>query len=122
MGNRGAMVTTWGAGRPTVEPAKGMEVFGRALGWYDELAKEGRITGYRVYGRTTSTGGMIVAEGDTTELSKILTEERATTMLGLASAVVEDVHTEVCIGGSPDDVTGYYTKMLEELTAFGVTG
>lgn len=120
MAERGAMVTSWGAAQTTVPPAKGMEVFARALAWYDELAKEGRITGYRVYASTSRDRGMIVAEGDATELAKLSTEPAATTLLALASAVVQDVSSEVCIGGSPDDVVGYYTRVIEAMTEAGL--
>jgi hypothetical protein len=50
-----------------------MEVFAKALGWYDELAKEGRISGYRVYSCLGRDAGMVIAEGTTTELDNIRT-------------------------------------------------
>ena len=121
MADRGAMFTTWGATRPGVAPAKGMEVFAKALGWYDELAKEGRISGYRVYSCIGRDAGMIIAEGDTAELARITTEEQSTTLLQLASAVVEDVRTELVIGGNPDDVVGFYMRAIEALGNFGLT-
>lgn len=121
MGDRGAMLTTWGASRPGVAPAKAMEVFAKALGWYDELAKEGRISGYRVYSCLGRDAGMVIAEGTTTELAKISTEEQTTTLLALASAVVEDVRSEVLIGGNPDDVVGFYMRIVEAIGNFGLT-
>lgn len=121
MADRGAMLTTWGAARPGVAPAKAMEVFAKALGWYDELAKEGRISGYRVYSSLGRDAGMVIAEGTTTELAKISTEEQATTLLALASAVVEDVRSEVLIGGNPDDVVGFFMRIIDALGNFGLT-
>jgi hypothetical protein len=121
MADRGAMLTTWGAARPGVAPAKAMEVFAKSLAWYDELAKEGRISGYRVYSSMGRDAGMVIAEGTTTELAKISTEEQATTLLALASAVVEDVRSEVLIGGNPDDVVGFYMHIVEALGNFGLT-
>ena len=50
-----------------------MGVFAEALGYYDGLAKQGRITGYRVYGSTSRQAGMLVVEGDVGELAKIQT-------------------------------------------------
>jgi hypothetical protein len=97
-----------------------MEVFAKSLAWYDELAKTGRITGYRVYGSLTRAHGMTVAEGDTAELAKIISEPQATTLLALASAVVQDVRTEIFVGGSPDDVVGFYTRTLEAITEAGL--
>lgn len=120
MGQRGALVTSWGAGRPGVPTAKGMEVFGEALGWYDELAKSGRISGYRVYGSITSDRGMIVAEGDAGELAKLSTESESIKHLALAAAVVDDVESSVFIGGSVDDVMGYYTTAVEAVNAKGL--
>ncbi|MHB8680933.1 MAG: hypothetical protein ACYDA2_02415 [Acidimicrobiales bacterium] len=120
MAEKGALVTTWGAPRSNVPIGKGMEVFGKALGWYDELAKEHRITGYRVYGCLTRERGMIVAEGDTTELAKIAVEPRTSSLLALAAAVTEDIKSELYVGGSPDDVVGFYTRAMDELTAAGL--
>ena|ERR1700681_1809421 len=120
MADRGAMVTSWGDGRPGVPAAKGMEVFAKSLAWYDELAKEGRITGYRVYGSLTRAHGMTVAEGDVAELAKISTEPKATTLLALASAVVQDVRTEIFVGGSPDDVVGFYNRTIDALAQAGL--
>lgn len=120
MTERGALVTTWGAGRAGTSPGKGMEVFGKALSLYDELAKEGRITGYRVYASTNRDAGMLVAEGDATELARITTEPQSTTLLALAAAVVDDVRIEVCIGGSPDDVVGFYTRAIDAMNEVGL--
>ena len=120
MGEKGAIVTTWGAGRPAIAPGKGMEVFAKALSWYDELAKQGRISGYRVYASTTRDRGMLVAEGEAAELARITTEPESTTLLALASGVVDDVQIEVCVGGSPDDVVGYYTRAIEAITEAGL--
>ncbi|HAM01253.1 MAG TPA: hypothetical protein DCQ30_03350 [Acidimicrobiaceae bacterium] len=120
MAERGALVTSWGAATTNVPPAKGMDVFARALTWYDELTKEGRISGYRVYASTTRDRGMIVAEGDAAELAKLSVEPASTTMLALASAVVNDVSAEIYIGGSPDDVVGFYTRAIETITEAGL--
>jgi hypothetical protein len=117
---RGAVVTSWGGGQPGVAPGKGMEVFAKALSWYDELTKEGRISGYRVYASTTRDHGMIVAEGDAAELAKISVEPAATTILALGAAVVQDINAEIFIGGSPDEVVGYYTRVIEAITEVGL--
>ena len=41
----GALIVTWGSNVPGRE-AKGLEVFGKALAHFDELAKKGRIHGH----------------------------------------------------------------------------
>ncbi len=120
MGQRGAIITTWGAGRPGVPTAKGMEVFGEALAWYDELAKAGRISGYRVYGSTNSDKGMLIAEGDAAELAKLSTESETIKHLALAAAVVDNVESMIYIGGSVDDAMGYYTTAVEAVNAKGL--
>jgi hypothetical protein len=97
-----------------------MEVFGDALAWYDELAKAGRISGYRVYGSTTSDRGMLIAEGEAAELAKLSTEPEAIKYLALAAAVVDEVESKVYIGGSVDDVMGYYTSAVEAVNAKGL--
>jgi len=117
---RGALVTSWGGGQPGVTPSKGMEVFAKALSWYDELTKEGRITGYRVYASTSRDRGMVVAEGDAAELAKLSVEPASTTILALGAAVVQDISVEIFIGGSPDDVVGYYTRATEAMTEAGL--
>ncbi len=121
MAEKGAIVTSWGVGRPGIPPTKGMEVFAKALGWYDELAKEGRISGYRVYASTARDCGMLVIEGDVAELARLTTESESTTLLAMAAAVVEDVRSEVYIGGGPDDVVGFYTRAIEAITEAGIT-
>jgi hypothetical protein len=120
MGQRGALVTSWGAGRPGVSTAKGMEVFAEALGWYDELAKTGRISGYRVFGSINTDRGMLIAEGDAAELAKLTTEPESIKHLALAAAVVDDVESSVYIGGSVDDIMGYYTTATEAVNAAGL--
>jgi hypothetical protein len=114
------MVTTWGAGRSGVPTAKAMEVFAEALGWYDELAKTGRITGYRVYGAVSREEGMLIAEGDAAELAKLTTEPDSIKHIALAAAVVNDVKTQVLIGGNVDDIMGMYTMSVEAINAAGL--
>jgi hypothetical protein len=120
MGQRGALVTTWGAGRSGVPTAKGMEVFSEALGWYDDLAKTGRISGYRVYGSINRDEGMLIAEGDAAELAKLTTEPESIKHLALAAAVVDDVKIQVFIGGGVDDIMGMYTTAVEAVNAAGL--
>lgn len=64
---------------------------------------------------------MIVAEGELAEPARITAEAQSMTMLAMASAVVEDVRIELFLGGSPDDVAGFYTRTIEALTEAGLT-
>jgi len=45
---QGALKISWGSAVRGRE-AKALEVFGRSLEYFDELAKAGRISGYRTY-------------------------------------------------------------------------
>jgi hypothetical protein len=99
-----------------------MEVFGEALGFYDGLAKQGRITGYRVYGSTSRAAGMLIVEGEVDELAKISTEQESLKQLALGCAVVQDLRTELMVGGSPDDVTQYYVTGMEAVAEKGLGG
>jgi len=120
MGERGAMIITWGNQRAGVRAEKGMEVFGESLTFYDELTKEGRIAGYRVFASTTRSRGMFVIDGDLAELSRIMTSTESTRLLAKASAVVDDVDVDLCIGGSVDEVTNHYTRAIEAVTELGI--
>jgi len=120
MTQRGAMVITWGAGRPGVPPTKGMEVFGKALEFYDELQKEGRIAGYRCYASTTRGAGSLIVEGELSTLAQLLCEEEAQKQLALGDAVVDDLRIELCVGGTADDVTQYYMTGLQAVTDAGL--
>jgi len=120
MAERGALMITWGNQRSGIPVDKGMEVFGEALSFYDELAKEGRISGYRVLASATRQRGALVIEGDMAELARIMTSTESTRLLAKASAVVEDVEADLCIGGSVDEVTGYYTRSIEAVKELGI--
>lgn len=120
MAERGAVVITWGEGRPNVSGNQGMGVFGGALEYYDNLAKQGRITGYRVYGSTCRSAGMLIIEGEVDELAKIQLESESLKQLALGGAVVHDLRTELMIGGSADDVTQYYVTGLQAVTEAGL--
>ena len=53
-------------------------------------------------------------------LAKIQTEPEALKQLALGCAVVQDLRTELFIGGSADDVTQYYVTGLEAVTEAGL--
>src|SRR6476619_700164 len=120
MGERGAAVISWGGQQPGVPNNKGLEVFAKALGYYDELAKEGRITGYRVFASTTRSKGILVIEGDVNELAKINLETQSLQLLALADAVVQDVEVDIYRGGSADDATQYYLTGLQAVQEMGL--
>jgi hypothetical protein len=120
MTQRGAMIITWGETRPNVSSDQGMGVFAKALEYYDGLAKTGRISGYRVYASTRRSAGSIIVEGELSTLAQIQCEDESFRQLALGSAVVQNVDVELCVGGSPDDVTQYFTTSIQALTEAGL--
>jgi hypothetical protein len=122
MAERGALVITWGGPQPGVGVAKGLEVFAKALGYYDELAKEGRIAGYRVFASTASARGMLTIEGELSQLASVQIATESTKLLAIASAVVQDMRVELFAGGSADDATQYYMTAFQALTEAGLAG
>ena len=120
MTQRGAMIITWGEPRSGVPNTKGLEVFANALGYYDELQKEGRISGYRVYASTRRDHGILVIEGELRELAQLQCDDESMKQLALGSAVVQALDVELCVGGSADDVTNFYTTSVTALAELGL--
>lgn len=117
MARTGAIVFRWGA------PVRGREaqslaVFGEALGYYEERAKEGRIIGHREYFNSGDNGGFMIIEGLLPELHQLMQEDDFVKLQQKASSIVEDFTTEVCMGGTDQTVQEgmqMYTEVLEEL-------
>jgi hypothetical protein len=120
MTQRGAMIITWGEPRPGVPTTKGLEVFAKALEFYDGLQKTGRISGYRVYASTRRDHGTLIIEGELSELAQISCEEESMKQLALGSAVVQRLEVELCVGGGADDVTNYFTTGMAALAEAGL--
>jgi hypothetical protein len=118
----GAIVVRWGNGRTNVQVSQGMGVLAGALGHYDQLQKDGRITGYRVYASVTGTiTGMLVIEGKLDELAKLLIDSENLKHQLLGSLVVEDLDVQLMAGGSADDATTYYVTGLTHSQAAGLS-
>lgn len=117
MARTGAIVFRWGApvrGRET----QGLAVFGEALGYYEELAKEGRIIGHREYFNSGANGGFMIVEGLLPELHQLMQEDDFIRLQQKAASIVEDFTTDVCTGGTDQSVQEgmqLYTEALEEL-------
>ena len=120
MSQRGAMIISWDEGRPGVSATKALGVFAGALAFYDGLAKEGRISGYHVYASTSREHGELVIEGELSELAKISIEPDALNQLALGSAVVQNLRTELCVGGNADDVSQYYATTVQVVQEAGL--
>ena len=122
MADNGAYVISWGNTRPGMAISKAMEVLATSLAYYDGLQKDGRITGYRVFGSTQGMGGFLLLEGDRHELAKISVEEDSLKLLAKAGAVVDGLTTAMYAGGSGDDATEFYLKGLASLQESGLGG
>jgi hypothetical protein len=73
-----------------------------------------------VYASTSRDHGALVIEGELETLAQIQCEEESTKQLALGSAVVQQLQVELCVGGSADDVTGYYTTAITALAEAGL--
>ncbi len=91
----GAMLIRFGSGVPGRE-AKGIEVFGKAVGRFEELAKEGRIHGHREFFSITGrSSGFMILDGDLDELLKIAAEEATLRLNTQADDIVSDFEVQV---------------------------
>ncbi|GAC1326518.1 MAG: hypothetical protein NVSMB13_11590 [Mycobacteriales bacterium] len=110
---QGALKISWGSAVRGRE-AKALEVFERTLEYFDELAKGGRVTGYRTYLSVSGrAGGLLLVEGDLGVLTGLLTEERMRTLRREAGLIVEDYEIQSFVGGDDQSLQ----TALRELTA-----
>jgi hypothetical protein len=114
----GAVLIRWGAGIPSREAA-GLEVFGKAVARFEELAKSGRVHGHQEYFSVTGrNGGFMMIDGELDELMKILVEDETRRLTDQASAMVSDLEIQAFAGGN-DQTTGQlvaaYTANLQEI-------
>ena len=114
----GATVIRWGAGVPGRE-AKGLEVFGNAIQYFEGLSKKGRISGHHEYiSLTGKVGGFMLVEGDTAELLKIVAEPEVLKLNSQAEAIVQDFEIQVYGGGTDQaiqELIGTYSSAVGEL-------
>ncbi|HJT37184.1 MAG TPA: hypothetical protein VJ818_02060 [Actinomycetota bacterium] len=117
----GALIVTWGSNEPGRE-ARGLEVFGKALAHFDELAKKGRIHGHKEYisltGNVDQLAGVMVVEGAVEELVKIQTEDATRTLLIEAASVTKNFTATLASGGDEGSLTReitLFTKTQQNL-------
>jgi formylmethanofuran dehydrogenase subunit C len=116
----GALVHTW-QGTKTGREVKALEVLGRAVAYYDELAKEGRIYAHTAFFGGGNPAGMIIVTGDVDELRKIEMEEAYLQVLTEAALVADNFHAQLMGGGSADDSTEGITRYIETLGKLGIS-
>ena len=114
----GCVVISWG------QPVRGregkaLEVFGKAVGYFDALAKSGRIHDHQEYvARTGSQGGFMILTGQYDELVAITGEEETLELTLAGSTICEDFAINLYEGGSEQAVTASmqrYAKVQSEL-------
>jgi hypothetical protein len=114
----GALLIRWGASIPGRE-AVGLDVFGRAVGRFEQLAKEGRVHGHREFFSVTGhDGGFMLVDGDLAELMRILGEEDSLRLNAQAAAIVEDFEIQALAGGTDQttqQVMSTYIAGLKDL-------
>lgn len=114
----GAALIRWGAQVPGRE-AKALEVFGKSIERFEQLAKEGRIHAHREYiALTGRAGGFTILEGDVEELQKILVEPETLALNTQAEAIVADFEITLYAGGTDkavQDLIGTYVGAVGEL-------
>ena len=106
----GALIFTWGAAVRGRE-MKGLEVLGKALAFWDEQEKEGRIHSHREYfaltGNATKRTGTMVVEGELGELLRIQMEDESIRLQTEASQICENFCVEICEANSEDSINRY---------------
>ena len=114
----GAALIRWGGQVPGRE-AKSLEVFGRSIERFEQLAKEGRIHAHREYiALTGKAGGFTILEGEVEELQKILVEPETLTLNSQAEAIVTDFEITLYAGGTDkavQDLIGTYMGAMGDL-------
>jgi formylmethanofuran dehydrogenase subunit C len=117
----GAIVHTW-TGTKTGREVKALEVLGRAVAYYDELAKEGRIHAHQeFFAAGAEISGIIVITGDVEELRRIEMEDAYMQILGEATLVADGFRSQGMVGGGADDITEGVTSCVETLGRLGIT-
>ena len=115
----GAIMIKWGANVPGREQT-GLAVFTRAVGRFEDLAKQGRVQGHREYFSLTGhDGGFMLVEGEAAELTKILADEETLKLNAQAAAVVSDYEVQAYLGGTDQSVQELMTNYTGELQTLG---
>jgi len=115
----GAVLVRWGANIPGRE-TKGLEVFGKAIERFEQLAKQGRIHAHTEYlALTGTTGGFMLVQGEVDELQKILLEPENIALTAQASLIVQDFEQNLYAGGSDQTIQQLIGVELESLSTLG---
>ena len=115
----GATVIRWGQGIPGRE-AKGLEVFGKALERFEQLAKEGRIHSHHEYfALTGKQSGFMIVTGEVEELQRISVEPETLALNSQAASIVQDFEVTLYGGGSDQAVQQLMGDYMSALGGIG---
>ena len=118
----GAVKISWGVSIPGRE-ATGLDVFGRTVQRFEQLAKEGRVHGHHEYFSITGpSSGFMMIEGELDELMKILTEDEIIKLTNEASAIVSDVDIQAYAGGTDQATQQLVTNYTASMNELGYMG
>lgn len=119
---QGALMITWGSSVRGREP-QALATFGKALGYFEGLAKEGRIHGHREYlcltGNARRRAGLMIVDGELEELQRIQLEDENLRLMAEAATVVDNFEVTLCTGGSDQSVGESVARFQETLQSLG---
>lgn len=100
----GALLIRWN-GAVRGREGKALEVYGRALQLYQDLAETGELAGHRDYFSITGGGGgFVLVEGSISQLLALLSSPRHLRIRDEAAAVLDGVDMQL-FGGGNDTAT-----------------
>lgn len=119
---QGALMISWG------NPVRGREAqslgsFAKALGYFEGLAKEGRVHGHREYfcltGNSAQRSGFMIVDGELEELQRIQVEDENLRLMAEASSIVESFEVTLCTGGTDQAIGEMVTRFTETMSELG---
>jgi hypothetical protein len=99
-------------------------VFGKAIGRFEQLAKQGRIHGHKEYlavtGNSGRVAGFMIVEGELEELLRLQAEPEQVKLLTEAQAITDNFNVQIFAGGTDRAVQERITMYSETLQELGV--
>jgi hypothetical protein len=104
---RGALIMSWGGAVPGREKM-GLDVFGKALAYADQKAKEGVIESHEEYfsldGNATESAGRMIVRGEVDNLLKLKADQEWMKLTFAAASVVQNFTIQTFAGGNEASV------------------
>ena len=113
---KGAIVFHWGTAVRGRE-RQALEVFAESAAYFDDLAKNHRITSHHPFISATRNGGMWVVQGEIDELEAVENEPEFLRLTARVQMIADDYQREHCYGGSVEDlgdIMGMFAETIEE--------